>query len=211
MKKQAALCMIMAVVSFMGFVVENVWLAITKGYIDNRNMEFPFLMGYGMAIIAIYFMFGTPGKMVLFGKELALDKCRKKMLYFLVVMLCVSVGEIALGTFVEHTCHVYWWDYSNVPFHITRYTSIPTSILFSGMIVIFMEYVFTPLYAFFLSWDSRILYPMAVVLLIIMLGDLLGAGYRMYKGKRVIRKLRFRPASALVGTVSTLAQEFLFG
>ena len=28
-----------AVVSFLGFVVENIWLAMTKGYINNRNMN----------------------------------------------------------------------------------------------------------------------------------------------------------------------------
>lgn len=38
-----------AVVSFLGFVVENIWLAMTKGYINNRNMNAPFLQGYGLA------------------------------------------------------------------------------------------------------------------------------------------------------------------
>ena len=34
-----------AVVSFLGFVVENIWLAMTKGYINNRNMNAPFFTG----------------------------------------------------------------------------------------------------------------------------------------------------------------------
>lgn len=199
MKKAAALCMIMAVVSLLGFIVENVWLAITKGYIDNRNMYFPFLVGYGMAILAIYFMFGTPGELTLFGRQTKFSKrVTKKLVYFLLVMLCVSLGEIILGKIVEHTCHIYWWDYSNVPMHITRYTSIPTSILFSTLIVVFMEYIFTPLYNYFLSWSSRTLYIVAGVLMVIMLGDFIGAAYRMYKGKRMIKKLKVRPVRALV-------------
>lgn len=198
MKRAAALCMIMAVVSFLGFVVENVWLAMTKGYIDNRNMYAPFLVGYGMAILAIYFMFGTPGELTVFGKQTGLSKGRKKVLYFLLVMLCVSLGEIVLGKIVEHTCHIYWWDYSNLPLHITRYTSIPTTILFSTMIVLFMDYIFVPLYNYFLSWNSRRLYIVAGVLMVIMLGDFVGAAYRMYKGKRVIKKIKVRPISALV-------------
>ena len=40
-----------AVVSFLGFVVENIWLAMTKGYINNRNMNAPFLLGYGLLIL----------------------------------------------------------------------------------------------------------------------------------------------------------------
>ena len=40
-----------AIVSFLGFVVENIWLAISKGYINNRNMNTPFLLGYGLLIM----------------------------------------------------------------------------------------------------------------------------------------------------------------
>ena len=53
-----ALCMIAAVISFLGFIVENVWLTATKGYIDNRNMCFPFLLGYGIAILLIFIILG---------------------------------------------------------------------------------------------------------------------------------------------------------
>ena len=49
-----------AVVSFLGFVVENIWLAMTKGYINNRNMNAPFLLGYGLLILFMYAVFGTP-------------------------------------------------------------------------------------------------------------------------------------------------------
>lgn len=199
MKRLAALSMIMAVVSFMGFVVENIWLALTRGYVDNRNMFFPFLVGYGMAIIAIYLMFGTPRELVLFGRQTGLAKrWSKKVVYFLLVMLCVCVGEIVLGKIVEATCNIYWWDYSNLPLNITRYTTIPTSIVFSAMIVIFMDYIFNPLYQFFLSWNHRVLYAVAAVLVIIMLGDFLGAAYRMYKGKRIIKKWYLRPLMAVL-------------
>ena len=46
MRSICALCMNIAFISFLGFCVENLWLAITKGYMDNRNMLFPFLFGY---------------------------------------------------------------------------------------------------------------------------------------------------------------------
>ena len=49
-----ALGMIVSVVSFLGFVVENIWLAAIKGYMDNRGMRFPFLIGYGVAVLTIY-------------------------------------------------------------------------------------------------------------------------------------------------------------
>ncbi|MGN1204253.1 MAG: hypothetical protein ACI4SA_04260, partial [Lachnospiraceae bacterium] len=58
---------------------------------------------------------------------------------------CVSVGEILLGTIVEKTCHFYYWDYSVIPLHITRYTSIPTSMGFALIITTFMDKCFVPL------------------------------------------------------------------
>lgn len=43
MRYAIATYILMAVlVSFLGFVVEDGWLALTKGYIDNRNMHLPF-------------------------------------------------------------------------------------------------------------------------------------------------------------------------
>lgn len=65
-----ALGLVIAVVSFLGFAVENIWLAITKGYIDNRNMCLPFLLGYGLAVAVIYLLFGTPKKLWVLGRSI---------------------------------------------------------------------------------------------------------------------------------------------
>lgn len=55
MRYAIATYILMAVlVSFLGFVVEDGWLALTKGYIDNRNMHLPFLFGYGIAMVGLY-------------------------------------------------------------------------------------------------------------------------------------------------------------
>lgn len=42
-QKIYALCMIMVIISFLGFVVENIWIAGTKGFMDNRGIFLPFL------------------------------------------------------------------------------------------------------------------------------------------------------------------------
>ena len=106
-----ALCMVACVVSFLGFVVENIWLSITKGYMDNRNMCFPFLIGYGIGMNLIYAILGTPKKLRISCKQLQKSsQARKVLVYFIAAMLCVSAGEIALGTFVEKVCHFCWWD-----------------------------------------------------------------------------------------------------
>ena len=181
-----ALCMIITIVSFLGFAVENIWLAITKGFIDNRNMCLPFLIGYGLAIVAIYLMFGTPAELIFFGKKLPVKSAFvRTLIYFLAVMVCVSVGEILLGTLVEKTCHLYWWDYTRLPLHITRYTSIPTSIAFSLLITTFMRLFFQPLMDWFLQMDLDTLRVTSMTFMTLMTVDFLFNAVRIFKEKKL--------------------------
>ena len=142
-----------AIISFLGFVVENVWLAITKGYMNNRNMNAPFLLGYGLVVLFLYFVLGTPANPVKWG---LLRKTYSKKIQYIVYFLCsfvvVCIGEIILGTIVEWLCGFEYWNYSNIPMHITKYTSIPTSTGFATMITFFMGECFTPL----MNWITRL-------------------------------------------------------
>ena len=186
-----ALCMVVAVVSFMGFVVENVWLAATKGYMDNRNMCFPFLIGYGIGMLLILCILGTPRKLWILGKTIWIqNKIVRMVAYFLGVMVCICVGEICLGTFVEKVCHFCWWDYTALPLHITRYTSIPTSTMFSCLVTLFMQHCLEPLFLFFVKWDYDVLRTAAIVLMGIMIGDYLYNAYLMYRNKGMVRRWR---------------------
>lgn len=161
-----------ALISFLGFVVENLWLALTKGYINNRNMNTPFLLGYGMLVLAIYFLLGTPQKMSLpESMRKRQKKNRNDLLYFLCAMLFVCVGEIILGIVVEYLCGIEYWNYSAIPLHITKYTSIPTSIAFASMITLFMGHVFEPMIRLISRMDYRIIRIVSVVLMVIMLSD----------------------------------------
>lgn len=169
-----ALCLIVTVISFLGFVVENVWLSMTKGYIDNRNMTLPFLLGYGIAIVLIYVLFGTPEHLKIFGFEIEItDTFVQTVIYYAIVIVCVSVGEIALGTFVEKTCGIIWWDYTKLPMHFTRYTSLPTSMAFSLGITVFMRRFFTPLMLRFLQMESDNLKFWAITFMTLLCVDFL--------------------------------------
>lgn len=193
MKKRCyALCMIVAIVSFLGFLVENIWCALTKGYVDNRSMFFPFLIGYGIAIILIYLIFGTPDHLRFLGYRFAIDsKMARILIYLGGVMICVSIGEILLGTLVEQVCGFQWWNYSKIPLHITQYTSIPTSFAFGAMITVFMNFCFEPLIAFFESWNDMVLKVTAITLMAIMVGDFLYAAYKMFQTKGTLIRWRW--------------------
>ena len=184
-----AWCMVAVFVSFLGFIVENCWLALTKGYMDNRNMCLPFLLGYGLAIVVLYLLFGTPEAMCICGWKVPIrNKKIKVFLYYVCMIVCVSVGEILLGTFVEKVCHFSWWDYSSLPLHITKYTSVPTSMMFAFLITFFMDRFMMPLYGYFRSWDYSVLSTAAPVLSVLMSADFVYNAYKMYQTQGMVRR-----------------------
>lgn len=171
-----------AVISFLGFVLENLWLAATKGYMDNRNMSAPFLFGYGLLIAVMYMVLGVPQTMVLFGLKLsAKSKTAKYILYFLCAMIIVSVCEIVLGMAMEKICGFEYWNYNWIPFHITKYTSIPTSIGFAAMITFIMGVCFESLMDIISGINPAAAKIISAVLMSIMITDFISSFYKMYK------------------------------
>ena len=130
------------VVSFLGFCLENIWMLFRFGVIDNRNMNFPFLIGYGFAVLFIYMVLGVPQKNNL-GP------------FFIACFFIVSVGEILLGYAVEKFCGIYYWDYTDLPMHLTRYTSF-----------------FTPLMNYFKLHENNKVHVVCVALLAVLVMDL---------------------------------------
>ena len=181
--------LMVALISFLGFLVENLWLALTKGYINNRNMNAPFLVGYGLLVVFMYFMFGTPQEMNLPKRmRKGATRYRRYALYFLGAMVFVCVGEIVLGAVVERLCGIEYWNYSKIPLHITKYTSIPTSAAFASMITLFMGRFFQPILKFLSRLDDRVLKVVSVTLCVIMLWDFLISFAVMIRKKDFYRK-----------------------
>ncbi len=146
------------IVSFLGFFLENIWIALREGYIDNRNMHFPFLIGYGFAITLIWIVLGVPDKSNLF-------------VYFIKCFFGISMGELILGSLGELLCGVYFWDYTSLPFHFTRYTSLFTSLCFAFIITMFMWKCFCPLMDIIHEHDSKSKRVISTVLLAVLLFD----------------------------------------
>ncbi len=181
-EKAAAMCLLITVVSFIGFWVENIFMAFTSGCMDNRNMVFPFLLGYGLAIMAIYFMFGTPNKPRFFSIDLSgNNKFMNTAIFFMIAFLCVSVGECLLGTFVEEACGIIWWDYSDIPMHITKYTSVPTSAGFAFLITVFMGCFCEVLLKAFSKMNKKVLFTLAVIFMALLVSDFIFSGLRMFE------------------------------
>ncbi len=173
-----------ALISFLGFLLENIWLAFTKGYMDNRNMKFPFLFGYGLLVMAMHMFLGTPSAFAArICTSLDAPEFVGKIIYFLTVMVIVSAGEILLGTFMEKTCHIEYWNYSWIPMHLTKYTSLPTSIGFALVISVFEEYFACPLINAAARLPIAFRMPAATVLVGIMTADMICSFFAMKRAK----------------------------
>lgn len=184
-----SLFLIIAVVSLLGFITENVWISLTKGFMDNRNMYFPFLLGYGLAVVALFLLFGTPLHPHFLAYELSIESSLARSMYYLLMMaLCVSIGEILLGNLVEKTCGIIWWNYTELPLHIGKYTSVPTSLGFASLITIFMRFCFEPLYTFCLTRSYHVVAILGSSLFVLMLADFIHSAWYMTKNRRLMQR-----------------------
>lgn len=181
----------LTIVSFIGYCFEDIWMMVRHGVLDNRNMYLPFLLGYGVFIIALYYIFGTPNK--LFNK-IELKRPVSTIIYYLLCVILVSIGELLLGLFVEKTGGFSYWDYSSIPLHITKYTSIPTSLGFAAIITVFMDFVFLPLRDKISKVVDKIPMILVILIAIILVVDFTASFKNMYTndGKNTLWSFNIR-------------------
>ena len=181
----------LAIMSFIGFCVEDIWMIFRHGYLDNRNMYLPCLLGYGLFIIVLYYIIGTPNN--LFNK-IELKRTKGTIIYFFICFILVSIGELLLGLFVEKTGGFSYWDYSTLPLHITKYTSIPTSVGFALVITLFMGYVFIPLHNKLNKLVDKMPLFIVILILVALIIDFIISFKTMYtnNGKNLLWMIKFR-------------------
>ena len=185
----AAYLLTITIISFLGYCVENIWLALTQQYIDNRNMFFPFLLGYGLTVVGIYLIFGTPKKWL---NKRAASKLLVYLTYFVLMIVLVSIGEIILGKAVEYFCGFAYWNYEKVPFHFTKYTSVPTSMGFAGIIEFFMEFLMEPILYHVQRIPKTALQILAIGFIILLVCDYLISFRIMYCNKKPNRLWKYQ-------------------
>ncbi len=189
--KTYSLILIVVFISFLGFITENVFIYFRYGTIDNRNMTLPFLLGYGLTVLTFYKLFGTPSNPLFCGRELAIDSSFvSSFYYFAIVFICISIGELILGHLVERVCGIVWWDYSSIPLSVTKYTSVPTSTLFSLFITFFMGYVFNPMLELLSGINSTLLAVISISLLVLLSIDFINSGVYMLKHRTTLKLWR---------------------
>ena len=150
----------MIVFAFFGFCAENAGRMVTKHIFDCRHQLLPFLFAYGIALLAVYVLMGTPDdlrffKFRFFKNKNLKTKILSHVIYFSVIFVFLLGGEIAVGMLYEKLAGVILWDYSNIPTHITRYTSIITTLLYGGGVYLLMAFAFKPMMKLIMKMGTK--------------------------------------------------------
>ena len=140
----------MIVFSFLGFCTENAAKIVDAQIFDCRHQILPFLFAYGLALLAIYATIGTPDDLRFFNIRIFKQKTKSKkvlshLIYIAIICALIFGGEIAVGMVYEKVAGVVLWDYSGIPTHVTRYTSIITTVLLGGGVYLLMNFTFRPM------------------------------------------------------------------
>lgn len=171
--------------SFAGFLAENVGRTIVQGIFDSRFMILPFIMPYGLGVLAAYLALGRPSEFRFFGWHFIKGDDKKsrnlrRALYYVTAFAAITLGEMGYGLLVEATTGKQLWNYSDIPTHITQYTSLLTSFLFTSGVFAVMEYLMPAIMRFFERISSDAVVVISLVLFIASVADMLFMMLRLF-------------------------------
>lgn len=168
--------------SFMGWAFENVYMWLSMGKFYNTGfMSMPFCPIYGCSIMAAYFLLGTPNE----GRGLlknVQNSLVRNTLYFLFAFLIPSAAELLVGVFFDKLFDVWLWSYSHMPYNLYGYVCLPVSLIWAGLLFLFMRFAFVPLKRLFFRLNGGVAKCVALTFLVAVIMDFT-ANYRLLWGR----------------------------
>ena len=183
-KAERASCyfLLLMALSFVGWAFENSYMLLSTGKFYNTGfMSMPFCPIYGTSIIITYFLLGTPdcGRGILKRTQNAL---LRNALYIGFAFLIPSLAELLVGAFFDKTFDMWLWSYSHLPYNLYGYVCLPVSLIWAGLLYVFMKYAFLPLKRLFFRLNGRFAVILALLLFAAVTMDLT-ANYRLIWGR----------------------------
>ena len=128
-------CEYFLVFSFLGWCVEVVFQAVTKGLVINRGfLNGPVCPIYGFGVIAVFFMLQMIG-----GSNIE----EQNTLSIFVFGVVLSTGvELLGGWILDKAFHARWWDYSSRPFNFHGYICLEFSLIWGLAILIVVRDIY---------------------------------------------------------------------
>lgn len=152
------------VLAFLGWLWETALMfALTGEYYDRGFMTLPFCPIYATGILGAYFLLGTPKA----RKGLLSDITNERTGYLLYATFCFvipTLTELCIGLFFDRVLHVRLWEYSSYPYHFHGYVCLPVSLAWTGMLFIFMRFLFQPLKTWIARLPRKISWGISILL-----------------------------------------------
>lgn len=144
--------------SFLGWIAEVVYHAVTRGKVVNRGfLNGPVCPVYGFSVIAVL--------VAVHLTEQTIAAQPGALLLFIDGMLLATAVELFTGWLLDFLFHAQWWDYSDQPFNLHGYICLKFSILW-GLSVVFIVRIIHPAisqYIFALFPERTGIFPLSIL------------------------------------------------
>jgi uncharacterized membrane protein len=122
--------------SFLGWVTEVTYQAVSKGLIVNRGfLNGPVCPIYGCGIVSVLLLVNAAGERA--PSDAPALSSENDFVIFLWGMIITTLIELVGGWILNKAFHTRWWDYSKKPFNIGGYVCLEFSIIW-GLAVLFI-------------------------------------------------------------------------
>ena len=165
-------------ISMLGWIWETIYLSLKyEQFMDRGFLTMPFCPIYGIAIMSVYFLIGTPkeGRGLLKGIH---NKYALYITYFLMAMLIPTIIELFTGWFFDEVCGKMLWTYEGNWMNFRGYICPSVTLFWGVSLTLVMRYVFPHLKNLFFKIPDEIARGMAIFMLVLLSGDF---GYNIYK------------------------------
>ncbi len=135
------ICWFFLLYSFLGWITEVIFYAVTEGNIINRGfLSSPVCPVYGFGVLSVFAAvnhFDAAAGVTSFGQSVSIP-----LVFFCGMGLATAV-ELIAGWGLDRLFHARWWDYSDKPLNLNGYICLEFSIMW-GFAITFVIKLFHP-------------------------------------------------------------------
>lgn len=139
--------LIVFVLSFAGWCFEKVGRYLIYNSITDRGfLTLPLCPIYGFSVLIIYLLIGSPDIPAVGVRQSGLvARLMNFIIYFLLALSLTTAIELVTGVFFKEVMGIPLWNYEDRFMDLLGYICLGYSLLWGGLISLFMLLVWTPL------------------------------------------------------------------
>ena len=131
--------------SHIGWIWETLlFLFKTSTFVDRGLLYFPICPIYGISIMTIYFLIGTPRERKGILKKINSNLVHR-ILYVILVFLLPTLFELITGFILDKYFNLRLWTYKDSRYNLNGYICLHVSLLWGIILYILMKYLFHPI------------------------------------------------------------------